>query len=185
MKFLLILTALLTSCAYNISSDKKQLPGGYDQVFLPPFSNRTKLPGIEVYFTNSLGREIRRAAVAKVSDRTSSQVTIEGVIQDLKFAPSSSPSDKQSIKQLPQYAALFTSYRIFVETSVTVRRNSDSQIIWTGVIRGEKSYDSPQVASAGINTVDPLYNHSARHQYISQLAQDMMIEALDRMTEHF
>ncbi|OQW49358.1 MAG: hypothetical protein A4S09_12045 [Proteobacteria bacterium SG_bin7] len=185
MKISLVLVLLifgLTSCAYNISSDKKQLPGGYDHVFLPPFSNRTKLPGIEVYFTNSLGREIRRAAVAKISDKNNSQVTIEGVIQDLRFAPSA-PSE--SIKQLPKYATLFTSYRIFVETAVTVRRNSDNQVIWNGVIRGEKSYDSPQVASAGINTVDPLYNHSARHQYIGQLAQDMMIEAIDRMTEQF
>ncbi len=185
MKFLfisLVLAIGLSSCAYNISSDKKQLPGGYDHVFLPPFSNRTKLPGIEIYFTNSLGREIRRAAIAKVSDKDTSQVTIEGTIQDLRFAPSA-PSE--SIKQLPKYATLFTSYRIFLETAVTVRRNSDNQIIWSGVIRGEKSYDSPQVASAGINTVDPLYNHSARHQYISQLAQDMMIEAFDRMTEQF
>jgi hypothetical protein len=184
MKFIVLFAVLLTSCAYNIGSDRKQLPGGYDQAFLPPFTNRTRLPGIETYFTNSLGREIQRSAVAKVADKNNSQVTIEGTIQDLRFAPNF-PQNKEALKQLPEYTNLFTEYRIFVETAVSVRRNSDNQVIWSGVIKGEKSYVAPQVTSPGVNTVDPLYNHSARHQYIAQLAQDMMVEAVDRMTEQF
>ncbi len=184
IKIILILAGALASCAYNISSDKKQLPGGYDQAFLPPFTNHTRLPGIETYFTNSLGREIQRSAVAKISDKLSSQVTIEGIVNNLTFAPTA-PVDLKSLKQLPTYASLFVEYRIFVEATVTLRRNADNQIIWTGVVKGEKSYVAPQVASREVNSVNPLYNHSARHHHISQLAQDMMVEAVDRMTEQF
>lgn len=184
VKFIVIFMFGLTACAYNVSSDKKQLPGGYDQAFLPPFTNHTRIPGIETYFTNSLGREIQRSAVAKVSDKITSQVTIEGIVSNLQFVPTA-PSDVGSLKQLPKYASLFVEYRIFLEATVSVRRNSDNQVIWSGVVKGEKSYVAPQVASSGINTINPLYNHSARHQYIGQLAQDMMVEAVDRMTEQF
>lgn len=184
MRILTVFILLLNACAYNISSARKHVPGGYEHAYLAPFYNRTKLPGIEAYFTNSLSRELQRSEVAKITDKNNSQVTIEGTINNLSFAPTA-PETNKNLVQLQSDVTLFLEYRIYIEASVAVRRNSDNQIIWSGSFKGEKSYVAPQVGSAGVNTVNPLYNHSARHLQISQVAQDMMVEAVDRMTEQF
>ncbi|HRO68381.1 MAG TPA: hypothetical protein PL182_12500, partial [Pseudobdellovibrionaceae bacterium] len=62
---------------------------------------------------------------------------------------------------------------------------SDSEVVWEGRFRGERTYAAPQVHMAGVNSVNPLYNLSARRQNLDVLAQEMMIEAHSRMTENF
>ncbi len=148
------------------------------------FNNSTQEPGLEVYFTNAMIREIQRSNFAQVTDKSSSQVTIEGGIIDLKFERGGTVT-QEKLKTLPFGSVLNTDYRILMDTRIIARRNSDQKILWEGIIKGEKSYFAPNVAMSGVNSVNPLYNHSARHQHISQLALDMMSEALDRMTENF
>lgn len=184
LRLILITAPFLSSCAYHLASSKRQIPGGYDRIHVSIFDNVTSEPGIEVSFTNAMVKEVQRSKIAKVTPKNDSQITLEGTIRSLKFERSQMAS-KSAIQTLPDRTVLTTEYRILIETVVSARRNLDQKVLWTGSIRGEKSYSAPKVGSAGINSVDPIYNHSARHQTIALMANDMMSEAIDRMTENF
>lgn len=184
LRFLIIIAPFLSSCAYHLASTKRQIPGGYDLIHVSIFDNRTAEPGLEVYFTNAMVKEIQRSKIARVTSKQDSQISLEGTIVSLKFERSQM-AEKKDIKTLPDRTVLTTEYRMLIETVVVARRNLDEKVLWTGSVRGEKSYYAPKVGSAGVNTVDPLYNHSARHQTIALMAGEMMSEAIARMTENF
>jgi hypothetical protein len=76
-------------------------------------------------------------------------------------------------------------YRILLVVTVKVVRQADGTELWKGTFNGERTYAAPQVTLAGINSVDPLYNLSARRQNIDVIASDLMLEAHDRITENF
>jgi hypothetical protein len=69
--------------------------------------------------------------------------------------------------------------------TVKVVRQADGTELWAGSFSGERTYAAPQVTLAGVNSVDPLYNLSARRQNIDLMANDLMLEAHDRITENF
>ncbi|MNY58066.1 hypothetical protein D3C86_1943590 [compost metagenome] len=64
-------------------------------------------------------------------------------------------------------------------------RQADGTELWSGSFSGERTYVAPQVTLAGVNSVNPLYNLSARRQNIDIMANDIMTEAHDRITENF
>jgi len=206
MRYIYIITliaVLSTSCAYNFSGVKRKLPGGHDRIFVPIFKNSSIEPGIEVYFTNAFIREFNRSRAAKITDKADAQVKIEGIIDVLNYesaAPDRSARELDAdgnetinrnlpieslSRNLPYGSVLTTEYRIRIETFFVIRRIADNKVIWKGRFKGEKSYAAPQVGSAIVNTVNPLYNHSARHQNIALIAEDMMSEAHDRITVYF
>lgn len=142
-------------------------------------------PGIEVAFTNALIQEYERAKIARVTEANQAEVVVEGVIESVSYAKSGNDRSADQDTSLPTGTVLATSYQILVTAQVTLRRNSDKSILWTGTFNGERTYNSPQVTVAGVNTVNPLYNLSARRQNIEQIALEMMSEAHDRTTENF
>jgi hypothetical protein len=169
-----------TGCAYRLGSPDRSLPGGYKQVFIPIFTNRSMEPGIEVDFTNSLIQEFERAKIGRVTDANQAEVLVEGEISSVTYTPSS-----LSESGLPTGAVLAAQYQILVSATVTMRRQSDKSVLWTGTFSGERTYTPPQIKTAGINTANPLYNLSARRQNIATMASEMMLEAHDRITENF
>jgi hypothetical protein len=86
---------------------------------------------------------------------------------------------------LPEGAVLTTDYRLVVTTSLKLKRRSDDRIMWQGSFQGEKSYSAPRIGTPLANSANATYNHSVRMQTISAIADDMMTEAHDRMTENF
>lgn len=178
------------SCGYKLAGKDRQFVGDYRLVAVPIFKNKTSEPKIEVFFTNSLRRELFRAREVKVTDEKTAPITIDGVIDSVSFVQGAPVegvgSDTEGdIPTLPAGAILTTDYRIYVTTTLAVRRNSDNKVLWRGSFTNERSYLAPQIGTESINSSNALYNQSARLQNIEIMAKEMMREAYNRMTENF
>jgi hypothetical protein len=185
LSFILLGTAcFLAGCAYRLGPVERTLPGGFQSVAIPIFKNLTQEPGIETTFTHAILQEFERSRVAKVTAESLADVVIVGEITSISYIPSGKRTSNE-LALLPTGAVLATEYRILMRTRVSVLRNSDRTSLWASEFTGERTYSSPQVASPVVNTVNPLYNLSARRQNIEIMAADMMTEAHDRITENF
>lgn len=183
---LVLIASTLSSCAYRVGMSSRSLPGGYKYLSIPVFKNSTQETGIEVGFTNALIQEFERSQVGKVTSENLSDVKIVGVVDSVQYLPGSKlTSGSEAAPYLSQGTVLASDYRILVSVTVSIIRQADNTSIWTGSFSGERTYNSPQVTLAGVNSVNPLYNLSARRQNIDSVANDMMAEAHDRITENF
>jgi hypothetical protein len=183
----LVLALFVSGCAYRFGSAERTLPGGYDLVSVPVFSNRSPETGFEVYFTNALIQQFERSKVARVVGPSQSQVTAIGKIESIILTPSATTTTNDSKLEgfLPEDSLLATGYRMVVTVSIELQRNSDRKILWTGQFQSEAAFNASQVTISGLNSVSPLYNQSAKEQNIVRIARDTMSEAHDRMTENF
>lgn len=172
----------LAGCAYRQGTPDRSMPGGYRWVRVPIFKNYTQEPGIEVSFTNALVEEIQRSRVAQVVE--DSDVYIQGVIEEVNYRMGGKRTSSD-FPLLPEGAVQATEYRILILARILVIRGSDQKVLWTGQFNGERTYTAPQIASAVVNTANPLYNLSARRLNIKEVANDIASEAFDRMTENF
>ncbi|MCB0356707.1 MAG: hypothetical protein KDD40_06850 [Bdellovibrionales bacterium] len=181
-------TFLIVSCAYKLGYQTRRLPGGYRTVSIPVFSNNTQEVGMESYFTNALIREFERSRVAQITEKSQSPVYIEGKVNRVTLTANgqtAANSRNAELKFLPKNTVINTGYRVVVEIHLKLIRNSDKKMIWQQNFVNERVYSAAQISVPGINSVNPLYNHSAKHQNVSSLAQEMMREAHDRLTERF
>lgn len=188
MKSLLIGFLLLinSACAYHFGSVKRNIPGAYDRVAVPIFKNSTPEVGVEAYFTKSMIEEIERGHIASVVGKDDAQVVIEGQIVKIDYVPGATiVRDSKSFPSMPEDTALIKGYSIVATSRIQVRRKSDQKIIWVGDFLGEQPYPAPQITKANESSINPLYNHSSRHQNLEVMAKDMMAEAYSRMTENF
>jgi hypothetical protein len=184
--FATALTGAISGCAYRFGNVSRTLPGGYKYISIPVFKNLTQETGIEVGFTNALIQEFERSKVGKVTSQSLSDAKVVGVIQTVQYLPGGKKtSDDPSAKYMPLGTVLATEYRILVTARVSIVRQADNTEIWSGIFNGERTYQAPAVTLAGVNSVNPLYNLSARRQNIDSVASDMMAEAHDRITENF
>ena len=183
--FALGLAILLSSCAYKLKATQRQLPGGYQTVAVPVFKNKTQETGIEVSFTNALIKQFHKSEVAHLSESNVADVVAMGTIEALTYEPQGPVQLGDKAPYLPKGTVLATSYRVLMTVSLNLVRQSDKQVLWSSSFKGETSYSAPHVTVSSVNTVNPLYNLSARRQYIDDLAQDMMTEAHNQLTESF
>jgi hypothetical protein len=179
--YLFVILLGLTGCSYHLGNPEKAVPGGYRQLAVPIFRNLTTEPGIEVPFTNALINEFARGRVARVVDPSRAEAVVEGTITNLSYISSGDTTSQSK----PKEVVLRTNYLILMTVKVTLKRLSDKKVLWTSNFSGQKTYTAPQVTLAGINTVNPIYNLSARRQNIDLMANDMMIEAHERLSENF
>lgn len=179
---------VLSGCSYRFGYEQRDLPEGYKQVAIPTFKNITQQVTIESYFTNELIRQFNRSQVAEVVGLNTAPVVVEGVIKNIQYKHESqidsNKNDEDKI-DLPENTVLTVEYRVILSAEVALRRVSDQKILWQGGFSNERVYTPPQVGKAVINSVNPLYNQSARMEIFEQMARDMMAEAHDRMTENF
>lgn len=177
-----LLGAVLTGCSsYRLGGPNRQLPGGYSQIHIPVFKNATQEVGIEVGFTNALIQEFERSRSARVVASEYAEAQVQGEIQSVLYQP----GGIQGGDRFPKGSVLASEYRVLMTVKVSLKRMADNAELWTGTFQGERTYVAPQVLQAGINTVNPLYNLSARRQNIENMAKDLMSEAHDRMSESF
>ena len=182
----LVLSLFLSGCAYHLGAANRSIPGGYKQISVPVFKNKTQEVGIEVSFTNALIQEFQRSHVARVVDNSLSEVAVIGTIDSIQYLPGAKRlAGDSATPYLPQGTALASEYRILLVVTVRVVRQADGTELWKGTFNGERTYRAPQVTLAGVNSVNPLYNLSARRQNIDVMASDLMLEAHDRITENF
>jgi len=164
----------------------RSIPGGYRQISVPVFKNKTQETGIEVSFTNALIQEFQRSRIARVVDNSLSEVAVVGSIDNIQYLPGSPrKAGEASAPYLPNGTVIASEYRILMTVTVKVVRQADGTELWSGSFSGERTYAAPQVTLAGVNSVNPLYNLSARRQNIDVMANDIMTEAHDRITENF
>ncbi|MBX2993595.1 MAG: hypothetical protein KF681_02195 [Bdellovibrionaceae bacterium] len=181
-RYFLFLLLLTTGCAYRLGSPDRSLPGGYRQITIPVFRNLTQETGIEVAFTNALIQEFERSRTGRIVEPSQSEVTVEGEITSIQYLP----GGKKEGGTLPSGVVLASEYRILIDAKIILRRVADRAVLWEGNFPNrERTYVAPQVTQGGLNTVNPLYNLSARRQNIEVMAADMMAEAHDRITENF
>ena len=176
----------VTACAYQVGGAGREIPGGYRTVAVPVFKNKTQEPGVEVYFTNALVREFERGGIGKVTSKQNAQTTLYGTIDSITYVPGTQIEAGQDAGSgLPSNTVLTTDYRILLQTTLVLVRNSDGKVLWQGGFGGEKSYLSPKIALPSLNSANATYNQSARFQNIQVLANDLMNEAHSRVTENF
>jgi hypothetical protein len=177
-----------SGCAYNWGSTERVMPGGYKLVAVPTFRNQSHDVGAEVFFSNALIQEIERSKTARVTDRDSATIVVEGTVQDIKaIAGSQVKYVENEVKSfpIPSSGVLNTQYQVVVSVGLVVRRLSDKKILWDGTLKGERTYLAPKVGTEYLNSVNALYNQKARYQTVEVVAGELMSEALDRMTENF
>ncbi len=179
----------LSSCAYQFGVRGRTLPGGYSSVEIPLFKNLSQEPGMEVAFTNAMIQEFEKNKVAKViySPRQgeAAPVLLKGEIVSIVYKATSPVQKKDKAPLLPDGAVLATGYRVIVKTQISLIQKSTGKVLWISSFDGESSYAAPQVTIARLNSVNPLYNLSTRRRTIETIAQNLMVEAHDRMTEIF
>lgn len=173
-----------SGCAYTFGRGPRSIPGGYKQISVPTFKNRSQETGAEVAFTSALMQEFLRSKVARVVDDPLAEVRIEGEIAAIT-AMADAKREADSSNMLPDGTVLATQYRLLAAVNLKVIRRSDNEVLWQGQFNGERTYAAPQVTLSGVNTVNPLYNLSARRQNLEAMANDMMVEAHSRLTENF
>ncbi len=186
-RILMIFILLLQGCSYKWGISKRFLPQGYRQLAIPVFKNDTQETGIEVFLTNALIRQFSLSKVAKVVSNDEAPIVIEGVIEKVKYAYESQVAGGAgtALPQMDEDTFLTTKYRIYVTAQVKLKRRSDNKIIWQGRFTKERGYTSPQIESSIINSANAIYNLSARRKGIAQIAESMMVDIHDRMTESF
>ena len=179
---------ILAGCAYHMGYGDRQIPGGYRTVAVPVFKNTSHEAGIEVYFTNAFIREMQRSHIGTIADKANAQVTLEGTIDGVTYVRASPILGQGFGPGGNGYAngtVLNSAVRIGVASTLRLRRNSDQKILWEGSFTREQSYSAPTIGNESLSAMNALYDHSARYQNIEVLAQDMMSEAHDRLTENF
>jgi hypothetical protein len=174
------------ACAYKFGLSNRALPGGYAQIAIPIFRNETQEVGIETLFTNSLVRRFARSQVATVIDQDNSPLVLEGSVHQLKIINGSGVTNSPNqLPLLPTGTVLTTEYRMAVTTKIKLRRRSDDKIVWEGSFTNERVYQAPRIGTPVVNSANATYNQSVRMRTIALVADDMMSEAHDRMTENF
>lgn len=178
---------ILSACSYNWGGVSRGIPGGYDKITVPMFRNSTAESGIEPYFTSAIIEEIERGALAHVTTRTDAQLILDGEIESVRFIQEEKATKDQggAFANLPNDAVMTKAYRLVVAVKLSLRRISDETVIWSGDFQGEQRYEAPLVTDVNENSVNPLYNQSARHLTMKVLSKVIMAEVNDRMTENF
>ncbi len=178
---------LASGCAsYKLGSVGRTIPGGYKQISIPVFKNRSQEPGVEVAFTNALIQNFHRSKVANVVSESLSDVVIEGSVDAVSSVPSARKSaGDASAPFMPTGTVIATEYNVVATVTVQLVRVADGFVLWKDTFASDKTYAAPQVTLAGVNSVNPLYNLSARRQNIDTIASDLMIQVHDRITENF
>lgn len=181
--FLYLFFLLFSACAYRHGAPERSIPGGVSEVSVPMFKNLSQEVGIETSFTNALVDELSQSRVAKLNPH--SEVEVQGTIESVQYFPSASSYPKGAINGSPFPLVLATDYRIVIVIGMMVKNRGDDKILWTDKFTGERTFSASQVKSPIVSGVNPIYNLSAKRRNINELAQDLVAEATDKMTESF
>src|SRR5690606_19261088 len=111
----LILSSLITSCAYRFGSPERRIPGGYHLLAVPVFSNKTQEVTIETFFTHSMIMEVEKSSLARVTPKEESQAILMGEITKISYILGTEITDKTEGFHLPLGTVLSKEYRIIAD----------------------------------------------------------------------
>lgn len=186
MKAWIFVFLVCASCAYRQGAPERTIPGGHRQVRVPMFKNLTQEVGIETSFTNAIIDELLQTRVATINPNA--EVDVLGTIESVQYVPSGinnidPKGDKGKLGNEP--VVLAAEYRVVIVMDMKVKKRSDESLLWGGKFTGERTFSAAQIKAPIVNSANSLYNLSARRRNIAELAQDMVAEAADKMTENF
>ena len=113
------IAVFFVGCGYTFVEKGGALPPDIKVVNISLFENKTREPGIENIFTNSLINEFIAKKRVSVTSSQKADATIKGVIKSFKLASISYQRDD-----------IVQEYRATIALAVTLTRNSNGEIIW-------------------------------------------------------
>ena len=164
------------------------MPGNIRSLYIPVFKNNSTEPGVEVYFTNALKKEILTSNVISLNNHESStDAVMYGQIKSVEIYSDESvaESTQNSKNYLPRGTVISTQVKVVVTVALELKKVNSSQILWSSEFKQSLNYTPPQVTLPVINSTNNLYNLSARRQTLETLANQMMQLAFDRMVDNF
>ncbi len=176
---------LIACSSYEWGQAKRALPGGFRKVTIPMFTNHSMESGIEAYFTSALIQQFQRSRVAEIVPREQADLMISGDIVTVSIRGESPTALTELSPFAPRGSVLNLQYRIVTEVRYRAIRLDSELIIWEEMLLNETTYQAPQVTIPGLNSVNSLYNLSARKINIESLAKTISLEAHNRITENF
>lgn len=182
----LALSCFLSSCAYKLSSKVDTLPQNVREIYTPQFKNVSTEPGLEVYFTNSLKRELLNSrSVRLVDNENESDAVLQGTVTSVEIVSEEGAIEAKDTQFLPKNTILSTVTRVTVTVKLKLQRKNSSEVLWSSDFKQSRNYTPPQLTLPVINSANNLYNLSARRQTLETLSEEMMQLAFDRMVDNF
>ncbi len=189
---MVLLVLLLNACAYNVGYGYKELPGGVESLYIPIFKNDTLSVGPEVEFTGQLVRELKRANVTKILNKSLADGVLQGriikITRDQRTPESRERGEgpkTTGMVNLPEGTYVATEYLLKVKIRLKLRKKKTNQIVWTQEFEDQTVYSTARLALPGINTSSSNYTKSEEERVLKTLAGVMMQEAVGRLTENF
>jgi hypothetical protein len=175
-----------SSCAYKLSSKVDTLPQNVRVIYTPLFKNVSTEPGLEVYFTNSLKRELlNSSSVRLVDNESASDAVLHGTVTSVEIVSEEGAIEAKDTQYLPKNTILSTVTKVTVTVKLKLQRKSSSEVLWSSDFKQSRNYTPPQLTLPVINSANNLYNLSARRQTLETLSEEMMQLAFDRMVDNF
>lgn len=181
----LLFLFLLPSCAYQWGYQSRELPNDYQSLYLPVFKNNSDLTGIEVAFTNALKYEFKLSKAAVLRGPSTSEAKLIGIVESISTSSEAQFKAEDDNNSLPSNTVLDTAYRLFAKVDLKLIDLSTGETVWAKKFNSEKVYDAPQLTKGSVNSSNPLYNESAKRQFLNVLAKEMMREAHSHLSERF
>lgn len=175
---------LSTGCAsYQWGTGDRNIPGGHKKIMVPLFINLTQEVGAEIPFTKAMSKEIERSSFSELVDGEDHDVILRGTVQQIDVQGFGvidvvDPGDSRA-------RGLNTAYQIRATILIELLNPKDGNVIWSSSVSGSRGYNGPKLTQKSVRTANPLYNKSAREQNLTIVANELMSEAFDKMTERF
>ncbi len=182
---MLMVAGMQTSCAYKVGQKFRSLPGGYQKLSIPVIKNKSMEPGAEAIMTQALKEEFFRSTVLKVVSDNDAEVRLECQIDTLKYDWVGAPKESAPNNFLPTGTVLGTTYNMTVILTVKLVKTTTSEVLWQSQFTGSRPMNASQVTIAGVNSVNPIYNQSAKRSLLENVAYELSNQIHNNLTESF
>lgn len=185
---LALLLVATSACSYGLTSLKNPWEKeGIKTVSVPIFKNDTIEGGAEVDFANALRLYITsRSGKLKYVTGTA-DAYIKGEVTKITLRPASiqfGTAATEATGGLPNERLLATSYIVSVTVKLTLIRTKDEKALWNSSFTQSKTMTSGSYTDER-RTSNVFIKESAKRETIRELADTMMLLAVDSLLEEF
>jgi len=182
------LLILINACSYGFTSLKNPWEKeGIKTVYVPMFQNKTIEGGAEVSFTNALRFYIESRSGKLKLVNSNGDAHIEGEVSTVTLTPAGiqfGTAATEAAGGLANERLLAVSYTITVKVTLKMIRDRDGKVLWTNVFSQAKSMKSGSYTDDRSSS-DVFIKEAEKRQAIKDLADTMMIFAVDSLLEEF
>lgn len=182
---MLSIAILMSSCAYKVGQKFRSLPGGYQKMSIPVIKNKSMEPGAEAIMTQALKEEFFRSTVLKIVSDNEAEVRLEGQIDSLRYDWIGNPLTPDPNNNLPTGTVMGTVYNMTVLLTVKLVKTSTSEVLWQSQFTGSRPMNASRVTIAGVNSINPIYNQSAKRTVFEVVASELSNQIHNNLTESF